>query len=241
MLVVRMTRIEGATEDGLLTRPVYFQVPSTDDVTIAREGDWADYDGLGGQFSQPGRKARLRTVELRTMTIFAVLPPSWTVNANPALEIAGSLELLLETLSPFRLLLYFLGGPGTFLNMGTTIRSLGKTTKFGEVDTIYYDVGMTEWRRPLVQTRSTGASRAPGSVKLPTTHRLRAGDTFESLSNYYYGNPSGARSIAAANGISNWGLRTSLTERAGLKVGSMLKIPKVSTGDVFQQGSGRAA
>jgi nucleoid-associated protein YgaU len=220
---------------------VYLQVPSLDDVTVQGDAEWTDYDGLGGQFSIPGAGPRLKTVELRTMTIFTFFQPEWVDLQSPPFEIAANIELLRENLSPFRALLYFQGGPGTFLDLPVAIRSLTKTTKFGEVDTIYYDMSLTEWRRPLVQSRSTGTSRAPGGGILPTTHKLTSSDTFESLSERYYGNRDGARAIASANGISNWGLRTPLIQRHGMKAGTVIKIPKIAGTDVFVQGTGRAA
>lgn len=232
-LTAKLSSVEGVTDTAVLKQPVYLQVPSLADITVTGDAEWTDYTALGGPYSIPGGGPGLKTLSLSTLTMHGdTTTTQWIDESNGALEIAITLELLLETLSPFQLLLYFTDGSGdlgTLENLQVTLRNLGKTTRFGEADTLYWDLGLTEWRQPLVKTRSTGTSRVPG-VTLPTTHVLTATDTLLSLSEAYYGHREGINAIKARNGISKWGSTDHLVNyptpgSGGLNVGSRITIP----------------
>lgn len=71
----------------------------------------------------------------------------------------------------------------------------------------------------------SGGHSGNGPDKRPKTYVIRKGDTLRSIANRFYGDPSVWPQIAKANGIK---------APNNLKPGRKIKLPKISTGDDWQ-------
>ncbi len=233
-LRVRFARIRGETPAGLLRVPLY--LPAViGGFSWSEEFTHLEYGTVqAGQFSQPslgGRSARqlrvLDSVESLTLT----WQPSWLVafNLDPK-YVRKTLTQIGRSRRAFALLATAKDSPQTtMLRMDATIRSLGTAMREGEPDTLYFTIGISEWRDAEVERRGhrrgKGADGRGGA--LPTTHKLDADDTLYSLSQRYYKTHSGADDIAKANGISKFGKKTPLVKYKRFKAGAKVKIPKI--------------
>lgn len=63
-------------------------------------------------------------------------------------------------------------------------------------------------------------------LTLPTTHKLIATDTLESLAFEYFGAYEGWTAIAEANGFRAWGFTTPIMQSSRYRKGGVLKIPQ---------------
>lgn len=230
-LRVRFARIRGETPAGLLRVPLY--LPAViGGFAWTEEFTHTEYGTVqAGQFSQPslgGRSARqlrvLDSVESLTLT----WQPSWLVAFNLDPEyVRKTLTRIGRSRRAFALLATAKDSPQTtVLRMNATIRSLGTAMRQGEPDTLYFTIGVSEWRDAEVERR--GRRRGRGGA-LPTTHKLEADDTLYSLSRRYYTTHSGADDIAKANGISKFGKKTPLVKYGRYEVGSKIRIPDIHT------------
>jgi hypothetical protein len=228
-LRARFARIPGETPKTVLRLPLYLPA-------VLNSFGWSEsfshveYDTIrAGQFSQPAQgpatARQLRVLDdVETLTV--EWNPVWLVeNAQNPEQVRAALFAIGRSRKPVELLVSLgLGGP-TLLRLNVTMRSIQAQLRSGEPDSIYYALRISEWRSAKTQRR--GAT--PGGDKLPTTHRLTATDTLHSLSMHYYHSANGANDIARANGITHFGYKTPLVKYKRFKVGSKIKIPRLSS------------
>lgn len=240
-LRVRFSSIKGVTPKGVLTRPLY--LPATiGDVAWTEEAQHSEYDTVrAGQFSQPAMGGptarRLRQFDdFETLTL--TWDPSWLVEeGHDPQGVRDALYAVLRSKKPVELLATLKFGAPVLIRADVTFRSVRPQLRGGEPDTIYYTVKIAEWRNG-----STIRKGSDGDSKLPTTHILTATDSLYSLSKHYYdGSASGWDNIARANKITGFGKKTALVKHKRFKVGSKVKIPKITptTVRIPEQSGGR--
>lgn len=232
-LIAKFQGIRGETPKGVLDSPI--RLPAVlNNVTIEEESSHSEYltvaDGQFSQAQQGGGKARmLRSVEgLETLTLD--YDASWLVESGQdPQDVKDRLVAILRSHKAVEMLLVLKWGEKPLLQMGVTFRSVREELRAGESDTLYFVVGIKEWRHPSASRNSSQkASRKPGS-KLPTTKKLDSNDTLNSLSHEFYGSYGFWRDIRAANGIDKkFGQSTPLVNLQRFKVGSVVKIPAIS-------------
>lgn len=222
-LRVRLSGIPEVTHPKRLHAPLYLQNPPLDEWAIEGEGSHNDVDtATSGEFSHAGSGVKLQTTTIDSLVVSWDAP--WLTAFVSADHVISELTAIRDSRTPFLVLATWPGGT-VELNMYCTLRRLRHSVKAGEPDTRYFSIDLKQWRDPNPERKGEGASKT--SAKLPTTHKLKAGDTLNSLSKRYYGSYSHWRSIAGANGIKNWGASTALVKRKGFKPGHAIKIPKI--------------
>lgn len=230
-LRVRLSKIPGETPAGVLSKALV--LPAVlGEFGWTEEAAHSEYETVrDGQFSQPqlgpATARRLRTLnDIETLTIEWDAP--WLVEQGlDPHDVYDELFAVLRSRRAVELLATPQFGPERpLLRMNITIRSISPLMKRGEPDSMYYTVRISEWRNAEVKRRGAGSPGNPS--KLPTTHKLTATDTLYSLSAKYYHTSAGTDAIAKANGIKSWGKKTPLVKMGRYKVGSKIKIPKIS-------------
>jgi nucleoid-associated protein YgaU len=230
-LVVKFSRIGGVTGKGVLRQPLILPAV-TDDFAFTEEAAFEDYDTVtGGEYSQPAAwrgatRRRLRRLDITFLTVD--FDPPWVQSRRDQATIRDAAFGMLRGRTPVRMEANVYPDPGyTELEMNVTIRSITRTLRPGLAQARYFDLAVTEWRDNAIQRRSSTASRRRGTVSLPTTHTLAAGDTLMGLSERYYGFFGGWRQIAQENGLGHWGPNTPLQQIGGSRVGrTKLRIPE---------------
>lgn len=231
-LRVRLRRIRGETHKDSLRRSLV--LPAVlGDFEFTEESSHREYETVSmGEFSVPtgGRSiAARRLVDSDMESLTVGWDPVWLVAHNPGYtpqDIYEELRKLLRYRRAFELYVTTRWGREPELDINATLRSLGRTLRFGQPGIRYYRLTFKEWRDPQVARRSSGGeSRAPGT-RLPTTHKLDNDDTLNSLSKLYYGTYAGAAAIARHNAIRGWGKSTALVKTKRYKVGDKIKIPE---------------
>lgn len=223
-LRVRLSRVKGLTAKGVLPSAIYLPVV-LGPFNFTEEAQHEEYQThRAGQFSVPGQgpstARQLRDLTLETLTLD--WHARWLIEYKDPQDVRRALYAVLRSRSPVELLAILRWGDGPEeLRMLVTLRSLARELRPGEADTRYYSLGLREYRK-------TEADKRKLDDVLPTTHRLTATDTLESLSAKYYRTTSGWAQIARANGMHKWGRRTELWKHPKFKVGDRIKIPKRS-------------
>jgi LysM repeat protein len=229
--IARFDAIKGVTGKGVLDEPL--RLPAVlNTITVSEEAAHTEYDTVSaGQFSMPsqgGASARkLRGLDLETLTVS--YPARFLVERNlDADDVRDRLFAILRSKKPVMLTLVVRWGePKPLVRMSITFRSISEELRPGESDTRYFTITIKEWRDTSVDRKSSKASRKPG-VTLPTTHKLSATDTLESLAFEYYGSYGDWRAIRDANGISKrFGQAVALVKLGRYKVGSTVKVPRL--------------
>lgn len=227
-LRVTLSAIPGETPAGILsselTLPAVLRT-----FGWTEEAEHSEYTTVrDGQFSQPSQgdatARRLRGIDdIETLTL--LYDPPWLVEQGlDPRDVYSDLFGVLRSRRAVELLVMSPLEDHAILHLdGCTIRSITVQMREGEPDTRYYNLKLVEWRGATVERRGTGSSS-----KLPTTHKLAAGDTLYSLSMRYYKTALRAEALKDANAIRGWGSKTPLVEMSRFKVGSKFKIPKVS-------------
>lgn len=226
-LRVRFAKIPGETPKGVLSRALVLPAVLRG-FGWTEEASHTEYDTIrAGQFSQPAMgpatARRLRTPDdIETLTVEWDAP--WLVEQGLDPDrVYDELFAVLRSRRPIELLATPKFGPDRpLLRMDITVRSVTSQMREGEPDTAYYTLRVSEWRDASVGRRGAGR----GS-KLPTDHRLAAGDTLFSLAERYYHTLVGADHIARANAIRGWGRRDPLVGMQRYRVGSKVKIPQI--------------
>lgn len=254
-LRVHLSSVPGITEGGLLTTPFVFQCPPMDEFSVDYSFSHADYDtATAGQFSRPGG-LQLRTTSFDTLFVdfasFAI-----TEDFPPIEDMTADLIELCETGSPFLLTVAHQLPPGGFSNWGltlagpelqmyATLRTVRVTERAGEGDARYSNVSFVEYRDPVVATFRLGKQvKRPGGKTFPrgvtmgpdgkgvTDKGFLLQDvlTLSSLARSFYGKAEGAKWIAAANGLTDWGSNTPLIQHVRFgpnnrPIGGKLTIP----------------
>lgn len=238
-LRVRLSRIKGETPKGVLAAPLY--LPAViGQFGWTEESSHSEYTTIrDGQFSQPAMgpatARQLRGLDnIETLTVD--WDPPWLVEqGQDPDDVYRSLYAVLRCRRPVELLATPKLGPSRpLLRMNVTVRSITAQLRQGEPDSLYFTVGIREWRR------SAGARKAAGDA-LPTTHILKAGDTLHSLAMHYYHSATYATDIADANGIRDWGKSTPLVQHKRFKIGSKIKIPQVYSSVLTDVGPAQGA
>lgn len=231
-LRVRLSRIPGETPRDVLRKPLILPA-------VLRNFGWSEeflhseYDTVGaGQFSQPSlgdpTARQLRSVDdVETLTVD--WDPPWLVEqGQDPQDVYDELFAIGRSRRGVELLATPKFGPTRpLLRMNVTLRSITAQMREGEPDSIYYVCRIKEWRDASVQRKGEGRG-----TQLPTTHKLVAADSLYSLSQHYYHSSAGADDIASANGIKGFGKKTPLWKSAKFKVGSKVKIPKITLASV---------
>lgn len=225
---VRLTPIRGETPHAVLAQALY--IPALlGEFEVSEDGAHSDYETVRhGEFSvrrfgSQRNMRSLRTTDLEALTLYwnaAWLHPT---QQDPD-WVEKKLNAILHARCPVLMLvrLRTIGWDEVLLRMNVTFRSLRMAVRHGEPDTKYWTISTKEWRHTGTGRRGHGL----GKVKLPTTHRLREGDSLQSLSKRYFGSAAGWQAIARANGLDKWGKTTALVKAKRYKVGSRIKIPK---------------
>lgn len=228
MLIIRFTALD-ETHPDLLQQP--FIVPCvTDDFTITESAAWENYSTIAaGEFSVPaagGVDARsLRAIDDMGMITVDWDAP-WAAANIPQAEARAQLSAILRHRTPFHLEAFVNPDPGyTEVEMDAKLLAITRTLKSGTAAERFWSLSLEEWRAADVKRKAHAPSRGRNGTTLPTTRKLDANDTLNSLSRFYYGNYSGWRAIAEANGLRNWGPDTAIALSARFKVGSTFKIP----------------
>lgn len=219
-----MLPIPGHTDLRALEAPVSFQVGPLNELTQQISASHGDYSTVGnGEFSQRPSGPSLDRLNIETLTIS--WNPSWAVdpNADPD-NIEYVLKAVVKTGTPVDL---YVTSDRVELHYQVTLRSIQRTNKAGEADTVYWNIEIAQWRS------NTTAKR--GHSKLPLRHKLTEHDTLRSLAKKFYGSAEDWRGIGKANGLTRWGGDTPLVKTHKYKVGSKILIPKqahrVTTGN----------
>lgn len=245
-LLARFDRIDGVTAKGLLTKPL--TLPAVlNNVAVDEEAAHSEYDTVSaGTFSQEalgGTTARkLRAVELEALTLS--YDAAFLVSSGQDDEtIEQELMQVLRSKKAVTLTLTLpWGNTGVFLRMNVTLRSVRKEMKAQEPDARYFTVSIREWRDAKVGRRSSHSKGRKTGVTLPTTHKLTAADTLESLAKDFYGRYDEWRTIRDANGISKkFGQSTPLVKLGRYKKGSTIKIPLAGVAQTTGGTEARAA
>lgn len=238
-LVARFSPIAGITPRGALNKSVW--LPAVLNTwTIVETALHNEYDTLsGGHFSQPamgdGDARQFQTVNPDTMVVAFDAPYLVATGQDPN-DVRTQLKSVLRYRKPVHLLVVINPNPWGWppeVDMYCTLRQTSEDVRPGEGESRYLTINISEWRDPSSSRRTatptSGTSRKKG-VKLPTTHKLTAADTLDSLSYEYYGRYDHWRDIRDANGVSaKWGQKTPLVQQFGhWRVGYKVKIPKVS-------------
>jgi len=220
-LRIRIRKQQGVTQTGVIARPLLLPVVIGDAFTIDEDSAWQDYQTLEGERSQrPGgdRYQMLKSFGNETMAMS--WSPSWMTHQgqNPE-RVRKVLRRILHAHTPVHLKAFLPQETRPEFSGLVTLRSMSRTVRHGEPDTRYYDL---EWR----QYREGGTRRRKhGRVPLPTTHKLRQGETLRGLARRYYGDGSGWRAIGRRNGIGNWGSEDPIHRHRRYHVGDSIKIP----------------
>ena len=234
-LLVRIRPIHGLTPKKALRKTLHFPAVTSDPFEVIQTGMHTDYQTVSsGEYSMPtaGRKAAF----LETST-FDILALSWDArwlgyrDVDPH-DIKKALTRIVEYHCPVHLIAqvnpHVRGHPGPEWDTYVTLRSVSRRLPHGEPDTRYYTVEWKEYREPGIGRRHKGHKHGHGNKghKLPTTHKLKAGDTLRKLAQEYFGNGTQWRVIARANHINKWGSNDPLVDKKRFKVGDRIKIPK---------------
>lgn len=240
--VVRFAPVKGVTPKNALDRRIW--LPAVlGDLDVDEDALFNDYDTLsGGQYSiaaqGPASARRQRTGSMDTLTLDFDAPWLVAVNQDPDWLRARLYEIM-RSRKPVHMLITFRPNPYSTPEFSghVTIRNLTRTTRQGERDTRYMTLQWNEARdatdKRRSHTGSTGKTKTTSrkkGVDLPTTVKLKATDTLDSLSYEFYGTYKYWRNIRDANGIpSRFGAKTPLVNLPGrFKVGGKVKIPKVT-------------
>lgn len=227
-LRVRLSKVPGETPRDVLREPII--LPAVlDGFGWTEEFLHTEYSTVrAGQFSQaamgPTTARQLRGVDdVNTLTV--EWDPPWLVEqGQDPKDVHDTLFAIGRSRRPVELLCTPKFGPERpLLRMDVTFRSIAVQMKRGEPDALYYVVRITEWRSASGERKGEGRGE-----QLPTTHKLTATDSLYSLAMHYYHSAGGATDIARANGIKAFGKKTPLIKYPRFKVGSKIKIPKLS-------------
>lgn len=190
-------------------------------------------------------------------------------DAIDAIAHSNDLVDIMEAGTPFRMIATHKFGHQFDLAMDATLRNVNIAERSGEVNTRYVDVTFVEYRDPVVTVTPLGKSTRKGGVKLPFTVRMFANGTFSwpsaggtkpvapltlyKIAKAAYGTPDlttskdrqngvedGARLIALANGIRDWGLYSDLGNLARFLGGGTITVPRqdISLQDIFHNFAG---
>lgn len=235
---VRMSKIRGETNSAVLHAPLRWPAV-LNAITIAEEFPHADYDTEQGSFSTPAPNADGSTqapqeFDLETLRLDADAP--WLVEFGLNHELfVDELEQIGRWRTPFSLLVVTRYGQRPEFHGDATIRRIEKTLKPGEADTRYITVGFKAWRSGA---RTDGTAWVNGRL-LPTTIKLKSGDTFRSLARKYYGSATDWRIIRNANGFKRMGGDTPIVNAPHRSVGDKILIPNPNLDSVtFDSGGG---
>lgn len=230
----RLTAIPGETPKGILSKPM--TLPALlGNLEVEEEAQHSEYTTVSaGQFSQGaqgGTTARmLRSLSLEALTL--TWDAAWLVEADvEESDVRGALFAILRSKKPVEMLVTLDEdvSADAELRMDVTFRSVRRVIRAKEVDTRYYTLTIKEWRDPSTKRRgSSKQGRKPG-VRFPTTTKLKSASTLSSLAQEFYGRADYWRDIRDANGISKkFGQNTPLVSLSRFKVGSTIKLPRVT-------------
>jgi hypothetical protein len=233
----------------MLRRPYYFQNPPLEEFSHGHGHESTTYMTIGrGEFSQRlGR--RLITVSFRTLIVewsrFAIRQ-TWDVEA-----LTDELIEISEKGYPFRLVATHSYSNRPELDIEAIMTDCTPSEVAGEIDTRYFDLSFREWRDPVVD-RATKKKRS-GGKHFPFTITLRKDGTytvvgekpgyfntkdeeltFAVIAKYAYGAPSRASVVARANGMTQWGLHTPLTQSRKYKDGGKIVVPAPPVASINQ-------
>ena len=233
-LRVRLSRVRGLTDKGLLKRPLRIPAWWSSEFAPERTAAFEDFGTVSaGEYSSPvnGRGKRARSLRgVSGDAIAMIWDPSWMVypGQHPS-NLRDDLFKVLDAKSPFDLLVTRGGmerrsGKLTRrrpeLHMVATLRAVTPRLVHGENDTLYFALEFREFRDMGFKRRGRG------DEKLPTKHKLKAEDTLRKLARRYYGKEPLWQHIAKANKIRNWGGNDPLVEMKRFKPGDSIRIPK---------------
>lgn len=247
-LRVKLSKIEDISGSRRVLRtPYVFQCPPLEQFTYTYGREHTPYITITKkQYLQRGAR-QLITCTFRTLTVEW---GSFVVEHDYDLE--GLRDDLLEIADegwPFRLLATHQYGATPILSMDAVLTGVQVTENAGETDARYFDLSFIEWEDPDVQRDSNkkrkGGRRWPRTVTLekngdysglPGAGRedvvstYGADLTFDLIAILLYGDPSLARHVAKANGISDWGMRHPLIEHPRFKgKGGKITVPAPPT------------
>ena len=232
-LMARIAPIHGETPRRILRTSFYLPA-------IMRGFGWGtsfahtEYTTLrDGEFSQPALGGRgapdLTTVDdMESLTV--VWNPEWL--AAPE-EVWGSVRTRLERIGEAKVPFELMVKPRHLRNnvaqretllllVNVTMRSLHVEMREGEPDTLYFTIGLREWRKAGVLRLGAGKAQDAQS------HVLDDDDTLNSLAMKYFHSYGAADAIARANSITNWGRDTPLKKHPRFKRrGAKVKIPSI--------------
>lgn len=231
-LRARIQPVAGETPSRILSRGIYLPA-------ILRGFGWSkdfshtEYDTIrDGQFSQPAMGGRgapqlLTLNDVETLTV--VWNPKWLAdperrwgNVREALERIGESKVPVNLMvKPKNLRNNVAGRETLLLHEDVTFRSLSVEMREGEPDTLYFTLGIKEWRSASGRRRGSGKPAEGGG------HNLGRDDTLHSLAMKYFNSAGAADAIAKANGIKGWGKSTPLVRHQRFKRGSKIKIPSI--------------
>lgn len=241
-LVARFSPIKGVTPANVLARNIWMPcVLNT--LTVSETALHNEYDTLSaGHFSQaamgPPSATQFKTLSMDTLTL--AWDAKWlVVTGQDPQAFRGALFGVLRARKAVRLMINFHPHPGSApeFNEMVTLRSSTMDIRPGEGDTRYITVQISQWRDQSAGRRSSSAKAASRKrgVSLPTSVKLTATDTLDSLSYEYYGRYDYWRDIRDANSMgTKVGAKTPVVNLGGRwKVGVKIQIPSVDTGDKF--------
>lgn len=233
-MTVAMRPIPGLTPKGVFEDGKAFVFQASPIEVLGEDGayQWNDYNTVGaGQHSSAiGRQ--LNTISFDT--IFLDWQPVWTVvrhtnwAPNPR-KMVDELKAIKDSGRPFLLLASQADSAGYDVNYAATLRSVHWELRAGEVDAYYVTVGFTEFTSPDIQSYIAGSTSTKLPVSIPISQVEASNATLASLAKQYYGDPSKASVIQAANAMPNVPVNTPITAKVTSK--TKITIPRLpSTG-----------
>jgi hypothetical protein len=207
-MIVRMERIAGVTDAGLLVEPFTFQVPPLNTFPINRSYPQSTYDTVA--LEQRSRKGVRQLDTITFDTLFCQDPWEWTLLhgdgfvPNP-LDMIAKLDRIGKAGTQF----WLTARTPTFysgydVNMAASLISLNSEIREGEPDARYVNVGFLEFRDSSLKARQlpgTGGRNKNLPVSLRADQLPADRNTLYELATYYYGAASEWRRIAKANSL----------------------------------------
>ncbi len=225
-LRVSLVPIPGFTDPAALRAELLLQCSPTEDFGPSYTWSYTDYATVGS-----GMRSRPMSRELAVVTFSSLFVDTdypwvhWKGTAgDPAnpVHLAGELKTVGDAMAPFLLLA---GQPALWgidydVRMPATLRSFQPVERAGEPDSRYYTASFTEFRGipeaawETAWLAAAGAAGAGGGKTVLATVLVRSlpvgQRTLRQLAKHYYGQVTGWRAIAKANGLTSMGPDTNL-------------------------------
>lgn len=229
---VIMRPIKGVTAKGVFEDEKPFKFQTSPIETFAEDGtfQWNDYNTVGAGQHSTALGRSLQTIQFDT--VFVDWQPHWTLihdsnwHPNPR-KMVDELKAIRDSGKAFLLLATQADQSGYDVNYPATLRTVHWELRAGEVDAYYVTVSFTEFVSPDIKKYIAASASSKLPASLPIAQVMASSATLASLAKQFYGDPTKANVIAAANGLPKLPHNDLITEaRSGLK---KILIPRLAS------------